>query len=190
MTPGRRNELNHCQNAKVCIAILSMMDVKVRWNFPLQMLERASRLQEFTREWLQYPIYSDYCPLFTTQDAWIIVKYVIELLRPFRYWTRWMSNWHTIAFHHVITVYNHKFDHMDGVMRALAKKKTKWKENLLFAMKLARQKLSKYYAEVTPTTSMLLYSAYILDPFWKSWSFRKWDKGMHITPEDETSYIT
>jgi len=35
------------------------------------------------------------------------------------------------------------FDHMDGMMRALAKKKTQWKENLFFAMKLAQQKLSK-----------------------------------------------
>jgi hypothetical protein len=54
--------------------------------------------------------------------------------------------------HHVITVYNDMLDHMDGVMRALDKKKTPWKEDLFFAVKLARQNLSKYYAEVTPTT--------------------------------------
>jgi hypothetical protein len=29
------------------------------------------------------------------------------------------------------------FDHMDGVMRAFAKKKTPWKEDLFFAVKLA-----------------------------------------------------
>jgi len=57
------------------------------------------------------------------------------------------------------------FDHMDGVMRALAKKKTQWKEDLFFAVKLARQKLSKYYAEVTPTTGMILSSAHIVDRF-------------------------
>jgi len=33
------------------------------------------------------------------------------------------------------------FDHMDGVMRALAKKKTEWKEDLFLAMKFAQQKL-------------------------------------------------
>jgi hypothetical protein len=82
------------------------------------------------------------------------------------------------------------FDPMDGVMRALAKKKTPWKEDLFFAVKLARKKLSKYYAEVTPTTGMLLISAHILDPFRKLRSFRKWDKGMDINPEDETSYTT
>jgi len=82
------------------------------------------------------------------------------------------------------------FDHMDGVMRALTKKKTPWKEDLFFAVKLAQQKLSKYYAEVTPTTAMLLISAHILDPFWKLQLFRKWDKGMDINPEDMTSYTT
>jgi hypothetical protein len=30
------------------------------------------------------------------------------------------------------------FDHLDGVMRALAKKKTQWKEDLYFAVKVAR----------------------------------------------------
>jgi len=37
---------------------------------------------------------------------------------------------------------------------------------------------------------MLLISAQILDPFQKLQSFKKWDKGMDINPEDETSYTT
>ena len=114
----------------------------------------------------------------------------MEVLSPFRYWTLWISTRHTVTLHHVITVYNDMFDYMDGVMRALAKNKTQWKEDLFFAVKLARQKLSKYFAEVTPTTGMLLISAHILDPFRKLRSFRKWDKGMDINPEDETSYTS
>jgi hypothetical protein len=82
------------------------------------------------------------------------------------------------------------FDHIDGVMQALAKKKTQWKEDLFLAVKCARQKVSKYYTEVTPTTGMLLILAHILDPFRKLRSFRKWDKGMDINPEDETSSTT
>jgi len=101
-----------------------------------------------------------------------------------------MSKRHTVRLHHVITVYNDMFDHMDGVMQALAKKKTPWKEDLFFAVKLARQKLSKYYAEVTPSTGKLLITVHILDSFRKLRSFRKWDKGMDINPEDETSYTT
>jgi len=82
------------------------------------------------------------------------------------------------------------FDHMDGMMRALAKKKTERKENLFFAVKLARQKLSKYYTEVTPSTAMLLSCAHILDLFQQLQSFTKWGKGMDIIPDDKTSYTT
>jgi len=99
-----------------------------------------------------------------------------------------MSKRHTVTLHHVITVYNDMFDHMDGVLRALAKKKTQWKEDLYFTVKFARQKLSKYYAEVTATTGMLLISAHILDPLRTLRSFRNWDMGMYFNPEDETSY--
>jgi len=67
---------------------------------------------------------------------------------------------------------------------------TQWKEDLFFAVKLARQKLSKYYPEVTPMTGMLYISAHILDPFRKLRSFGKWDKRMDINPDDETSYTT
>jgi hypothetical protein len=149
------------------------MDLKTRWNSTLELLERAYCLPEFTREWLPNPKYAEYPPLFTTQDEWTIVKYVREVLRPFRYWTLWMLKRHTVTLHHVVTVYNDMFDHMDGAMRALAKKKTTWKEDLFFAVRLARKKLSKYYAEVTPTTSMLLISAHIVDPFRMLRSFRK-----------------
>jgi len=166
------------------------MDVKTCWNSTLELLDRAYRLREFTRELLQNPKYAEYRPLFTTEDEWMIVKYIMEVLRPFWNWTLWMSKRHTVTLHHVITVYNDIFDHMDGVMRALAKKKTPWKEDLFFTVKLARQKLSKYYAKVTPTMGKVLISAHIRDPFRKLWLFRKWDKGMDINPEDETSYTT
>jgi hypothetical protein len=188
LTPGSRNEFIDCHQAKVRIALLPIMDVKTRRNSTLELLKRPYRLREFTQEWLKNPKYTDYRPLFTTQDEWTIVKYVMEVLRPFRYWTLWMSKRHTITLHHIITFYNDMFDHMDGVMRALAKGKTQWKEVLFFAVKCGRQKLSKYYTEVTPTTGMLLIAAHILDPFRKLRSFRKWDKGMDINPEDETSY--
>ena len=57
-------------------------------------------------------------------------------------------------------------------------------------MKLAQQKVSKYYAEVTPTTCMIRMSGHILDPFPKLRSFRKWDKGMAINPEGKASCTT
>jgi hypothetical protein len=75
-----------------------------------------------------------------------------------------MSKRYTVNFHHVITVSNDIFDHIDGVMQALPTKWTQWKEDLFFAVKLAQQKRSKYYTEVTPSMVKLLISAHILDP--------------------------
>jgi hypothetical protein len=144
LTPVHRSEFIDCQKTNVRIAVLPIMDVNTRWNSTLELLERTYRLWEFTREWLQNAIYAEYRPLFTTQDEWAIVKYVLEVLRPFRYWTHWMSKRHTVTLHHVITVDSDMFEHMDGVMRAFATKKTQWKEDLFFAVKLARKNLSKY----------------------------------------------
>jgi hypothetical protein len=190
LTPGRRNEFIDCHHAKVQVAVLSIMDVKIWWPCTQELLERAYRLREFTCEWFKNPKHSEYWPLFTTQDECTIVKYVMEVLRPFQYWTLWISKGHQVTLHHVITGSNGKFDHMDGIMRALAKKKTKWKEDLYFAVKCVRQKLSKCYFKVTPTTGLLHISAHVLNPFWKLPSFRKWEKGMDINSDDEGSYTT
>jgi len=83
LTPGRRNEFIDCQKAKVRSAVFPIMDVKTCWNSILELLECAYRLQEITREWLQKPKYNEYRLLFTTQDEWMIVKYGVEVLRPF-----------------------------------------------------------------------------------------------------------
>jgi len=79
-------------------------------------------------------------------------------------------------------------DHMDGVMRVLAEKKTQRKEDLYFAVKVAPQKLSKAFTQVTSMTGLHVISAHILDPFRELESFRKWDMVIYIKPEDESSY--
>jgi hypothetical protein len=190
LTPGCRNEFIQFPKAKVSIAVCPIMDVNTHWNSTLELLEHAYHLGQFTCEWHQNPKYAEYRPLFTTQDEWTIVKYVMEVLKPCRDWTLRISKRHTVTFHHVITVYNDMFHYMDGVMRALAKIKTQWKEDLFLAVKLTRQKLSKYYASVTPTMGLLLISSHTLDPIGKLRSFRKLDKGTDINPGDEPSYTT
>jgi len=166
------------------------MDVNTGGISTLELLKCACRLCQFTQVWLEHPTYSNYRPLFTSPDESTTVKYVMEVMRPFRYWTLWMSKSHTVTFHHVIAVYYDTFHHMDGVMQALAKNNTPWKDDLFFAMTLARQKLSNHYTEVTPSRGMHLISAHILNWFHKLQSFEQWEIGMDITPEDETSYTT
>jgi len=190
LTPGGRNWFVDCQNANSQIAVPPVMDGTTHWNLTLKLLERTDSSCAFTWEWLKNLIYGDYRPLFTIQDECTTVKYVMEASWPFQYWTLCMSKEHTVTQHHVITVYNHMFNHMDGVMWALPKMKTQWKKDLYFAVKFVWQRQSKYCTKGTPRTGMLLISAHIVDPFQMLWSFRKSDKGMHINPEDETSYTT
>jgi len=57
-------------------------------------------------------------------------------------------------------------------------------------MTLAQLKLSKFWAEVTPSTGVHRISAHILDSFQRLRLFRKWDKGIDCNPEDETFYTT
>jgi len=178
------------KKASVRIAVQPILNVKARWHSTLGLHDRAYKFREFSLEWLKNSKYSYYRPLLTTQDEWTILKYIMEVLRPFGYWTLWMSKRHMVTLHHVITVYNNMFHHMDGLMRALAKKMNQWKEDLYFTMRFTQQKQSKYYTEVTATMGMLLVSADILDPFRKVWTFRKWDEGVHNTPENNTSYTT
>jgi hypothetical protein len=57
-------------------------------------------------------------------------------------------------------------------------------------VKLAPLKLSKYYADGTATTGMVLVAAHILNPFRKLQSCSEWGKGMDLYREDEASYTT
>jgi hypothetical protein len=77
---------------------------------------------------------------------------------------------HSITLHHIINVHNDMFDHMDGLMRSLAMKKIQSQEDVFCAMRFSRQKLSKYYIEVTAMTGLHPMWAHILDRFWK------WDR--------------
>jgi len=114
----------------------------------------------------------------------------MEVLRSFRYWTLWMSKRHTVSLHCDNTIYNDIRDCFEGIIWALAMKKTEWKEDLFFVAQLAWQTLMKYNTEVSPTAGMLLTSSCILDLVGKLWSYSSWDMGMDINPVDETSYTT
>jgi len=190
LTPGRRNEFIDCQQAKVHIAVLTSMDLKTWWNSTLELLELAYQIREFTRKCSRNLECSDFRPLFTMQDEWTSFRYIMEVSRTFRYWTLWISQWHMVSLNHVITVWNDMFDHIDGIMQHLAKKKTQWKEDLYFTVNIARQKLYIYDAKVTPMTGMILISACILNPFWMLWSFRKWGRECIFNLEDKTLYTT
>lgn len=185
-SPKRRDDFLETQRGKEAIAVTLILDVKTRWNSTLAMLERAYRLKAYTFCWLsQYPQYQ---PLFTTDDEWKAVEYVLQVLLPFRYWTLWMSKRRTITLHRVISIYNGIFDHLDSVLKALAKKRVQWKRDIHRAVRCARAKLRKYYSKVTPDTGLILILATILDPFRKLQTFKAWDKEVGLIGDEAESY--
>jgi len=185
-SPKRRDDYLEIQRGKENIAVTLILDVKTRWNSTLAMLERAYRLKSYTYSWLvQYPQYHSLC---TTEDEWKAVEYVLQVLLPFRYWTLWMSKRKTITLHRVIGIYNAIFDHLDGVLKALAKKRLQWKRDIHRAVRSARAKLRKYYTKVTPETGLILILATMLDPFRKLQTFKGWDKEMGKSSDDSDSY--
>lgn len=97
---------------------------------------------------------------------------------------------HTVTLYHFIIVYNNRFIHVAGIMQAVTTEKIQRKENLNSAMKISRQKLPKYYAEVTLMTGRFPISAHILDHFAKFQLFRMWLKGLAINALDKKSYTT
>jgi hypothetical protein len=185
-SPRRRDDFLGKQKGKELIAVTLILDVKTRWNSTLAMVEKAYRLQPYMCLWLvDYPQFS---PLFTTDEEWNAVEYVLQVLCPFRYWTLWMSKRHTITLHRVITIYNDMFDHMESVLKALAKKQTQWKRDIHSAVQASRRKLRKYYSNVSPESGLLLILAAILDPYRKLRTFEHWDKEMGVSKDDSDSY--
>ena len=137
LKPGCRKECIDCQKAMVRIAVLPIMDVQTRWNSTIELLGPAYRVREFTPGWLKNPKYCDYRWLFTRHHEWTIINYIMKVLRPFQYWTLWMSKWHMVTLRHVITLFNDMFNHMDGIMRALVKKKNQRKEDVYFPISVS-----------------------------------------------------
>ena len=88
------------------------------------------------------PKFSDHPLLLASNNQSTIVKSIMDVVRPLRYWTLWMSKRYTVILHHVNTVYNDMFDHTNVIMWTSAKKTTQLMQDLVVAVKLAQQKLS------------------------------------------------
>lgn len=80
------------------------------------------------------------------------------------------------------------FDHIDGIIRASARAKPQWREDLFFAVEFARQLLSQSPAEVTPIVGVLHTSALIFDLVPKLQLFTTCEKGMDINSHKNAFY--
>jgi hypothetical protein len=59
-----------------------------------------------------------------------IVESMVDVLKPFRNYTLWMSKHNTLTLHPVFTGFNDTFDCFEAGLRAFAKKTTQSDEDL------------------------------------------------------------
>lgn len=174
-SPGRRNDFLDLQRGNEPVAVTLVLDVKTRWSSTLTMLERSYRLRWYTRKFLEQDDYSNFRGLYLTDQEWKVVEYLMEILRPFRYWTMWMSMRRQITLHRVLYLYDDMLNHIDSVLKVLKNKKYFWKCQMHDAMRAARNKLKQYYEKITPAHGQLLVIAAFLDPYRRGRLFKIWD---------------
>jgi hypothetical protein len=87
MTPGQLKEFPDCQMTNVRIAVRLNIYAMTCWNPTLEFHKRSYPLSEVTCKLLKNPKYNYYRQLFTAQDEWTVVKYVMQVSQPVRHWT-------------------------------------------------------------------------------------------------------
>ena len=108
------------------------------------MLYRAKKLQ---------PVFDQYCRTHQyvqfklDQEGWRQVEYLLLIMKPFFDFTNVLSKTRDVTVHHVFSIYNKLFNHLDDAEKKLKRKAVPWKKRMLQALRAAKKKLSKYYTE-------------------------------------------
>src|SRR5437588_6818709 len=137
------------------------------------MLARALRMKDFTREWIRE--YERYMPLWSTSGEWKQVEYILEVLKPIRFYTLWMSKTRVQTIHKVFVVYNCIFDHLEYQISILENKRKRWKVDIQEALGKAKEKASKYYTKTENPRGLLLALGACLNLYSKLDLFKEWD---------------
>jgi hypothetical protein len=126
------------------------------------MLNRARKLQ---------PVFDQYCRTHSytqfelDQEDWRQVEYLLLLTKPFFDFTNVLSKTRDVTVHHVFSIYNRLFNHLDDAESKLKRKAVPWKKRMLQALGAAKRKLSKYYTATDTASYGKIYAiATILYP--------------------------
>ena len=169
LSSGFRIKFVHVQNATVFIAVLLIMNIRIHCQSTLELIQWFYRLQEFTSKWLQNSNSSYYRPVSQHRTNRPLCS------MSWKYWSHSViGQWgcHRGVLSHWISLSQYTMTCLITWMvlfkRWLRRRLSGWKTSSSL-QKLAWQKLSKYYAELTPSTCMLFIPAKILHCFHTSW---------------------
>ncbi|KAJ5249580.1 hypothetical protein N7524_011896 [Penicillium chrysogenum] len=154
--------------------LVPIQDVRTRWNSTFPMLRQAKRLQSsFNRFCSEYRL----TDLMLYREGWRQIGYLLWITQPFFKFTTALSKTKDVTIHLVFKIYNNLFEHLDGSIAQLQRKKVPWKQNMLTAPKAARQKLRDYYAKTEDMHGHLYAIGSILAPDTKLQFFSgpKWE---------------
>jgi glutamine synthetase type III len=92
------------------------------------MLNRAKTLQ---------PVFDEYCTTHQylyfklDQEEWRQIEYLLLITKPFFDFTNVLSKTRDVTVHHVFSIYNRLFNHLDDAEKKLKRKGVPWKKRML-----------------------------------------------------------
>lgn len=123
------------------------------------MLRRAKRLSSTFNQYCELHVQSQFK---LNTEEWRQVKYLLCITQPFYKFTTGLSQTKEVTVHNIFRVYNQLFDHLEGSIQRLKKKKVPWKQAMLHALNAGQEKLRLYYSKTKEIYSNLYIISIIL----------------------------
>jgi len=140
------------------------MDVSTRWDSTGTMMIRAQRLRPaIDRFCIKYPAAR---PYMLSELDWKQIGYLIDLVRPFAFFTATMGRTKSITLPYALQVYDEMFERLVECRRRLIPKVARkpWVQKLIDGIDSAEDKLMKYYNKTYTNLGSVYAIGAILNP--------------------------
>ncbi len=146
------------------------------------MLIRYRRLKVSIEQYLA----TEDAPVWLTLSPreWTQAEYLIDLLKPFAFYTLQIGQTKTPTIQYVFPIYNKILSHLEKVEGKLKRKKQTWKKKLCHSIQKSINKLQKYYGDTHSALGDLYGHAILLNPKMKDRYFQT-DEWV-VEPEDDS----
>jgi hypothetical protein len=125
------------------------------------MLRRARKLRAiflaFSDEWERPDLVLD-------NEEWRQIDYLLHITHPFYEFTTELSRTRDVTVHYTFKMYNLLFDHIDGCIRQLTRKRVPWKKKMHAALEASWAKLKHYYSKTDSIPGDLYAVSTMLSP--------------------------